>query len=77
MEWIPASPDFEHLIYVGWSDRVPLYFEELIPVGRVENPYFRESGLPIYFGSGPTPKLREDWEEEWQESTGRFTRFVQ
>ena len=77
MEWIPASPDFEHLIYVGWSDRVPLYFEKLIPVGRVENPYFRESGLPIYFGSGPTPKLREDWEEEWQESTGRFTRFVQ
>ena len=75
MEWIPANPDFSHLIYVGWSDRVPLYFEELTLVGRVENPYFRESGLPVYFGSGPTPKLWADWEETWQESTGRFTRF--
>jgi hypothetical protein len=74
MEWIPDKPWFLHLIYVGNSDRVPLYFEELQLVGRVEDPYFREKGLPIYFGSGPTPKLREDWEETWQESTGRFTR---
>jgi hypothetical protein len=75
MEWIPGSPDFGHLIYVGWSDRVPLYFEELVLVGRVENPYFRESGLPIYVGSGPTQKLWEDWKETWEGSAGRFTRL--
>jgi hypothetical protein len=74
MEWIPETPDFMHLIYIGNSDRLPLYFEELILVGKVENPYFRESGLPIHFGSGPTPVLWNDWEETWQESVGRFTR---
>jgi len=74
MEWIPREPHMEHLIYVGYSDRIPLYFEELQLVGRVEHPHFREKGLPIWFGSHPTPKLKEDWEETWQESKGRFTR---
>ncbi len=74
MEWIPARPAFRYLIYVGYSTRLPLYFEELALVGRVENPYFRETGLSIWFGTGPTPTLWEDWAETWQESTGRFTR---
>jgi hypothetical protein len=74
MEWIPRSPELEYMIYVGYSDRVPLYFTEVILVGRVENPHFRENGLPIWFGSHPTPKLYEDWEETWQESKHRFTR---
>lgn len=74
MEWIPREPISEHLIYVGYSDRIPLYFQELQLVGRVEHPHFREKGLPIWFGSHPTPKLNEDWEETWQESKGRFTR---
>jgi hypothetical protein len=72
MEWIPREPGFEHLIYIGYSDRVPEYFETLRFVGEVENPYFRERGLPIYFGSHPTSRLYEDWEETWQESKGRF-----
>jgi hypothetical protein len=74
MEWIPRKPDFRHLIYMGYSDRVPLYFGELELVGTVDHPHFRERGLPIYFGSGPTRKLLEDWEYEWQETRGRFTR---
>jgi hypothetical protein len=74
MNWIPAKPDFRHLIYIGNSRRLPLYFEELTLVGRAENPYFRETGLPIHFGSVPTDVLWEDWEESWQESVGRFTR---
>jgi hypothetical protein len=74
MEWVPRSPELEYMIYVGYSDRIPLYFEEVQLVGRVENPFFREQGLPIWFGSHPTPKLYLDWEETWQESKGRFTR---
>ena len=74
MEWIPRSPELEYMIYVGYSNRIPLYFEEVQLVGKVGNPYFREKGLPIWFGSHPTPKLYEDWEESWQESKGRFTR---
>lgn len=74
MEWIPRHPEMEHLIYMGRSERLPLYFRDLKLVGTVENPYFRETGLPVYFGSYPTRKLYEDWEETWQESKGRFTR---
>ena len=74
MEWIPRDPDFEHLIYIGYSDRVPLYFESHQLVGQVEHTHFRERGLPIWFGSHPTPKLYEDWEGEWRETKGRFIR---
>jgi 4-amino-4-deoxy-L-arabinose transferase-like glycosyltransferase len=64
-EWIPRNPDMTHMIYVGYSDRVPQYFRELVLVGRVENPWFREYGLPIWFGSYLTPTLFEDWEAAW------------
>jgi len=74
MEWIPRLPDMEYLVYVGYSERLPLYFEKLELVGEVEYPYFRERGLPIYFGTHPTQKLHMDWEESWKESKGRFTR---
>lgn len=74
MEWIPRHPEMEHLIYMGYSDRLNDYFDTLVYVGEVENPHFREFGLPIYFGSHPTGKLYEDWEEAWQQSKGRFTR---
>jgi len=74
MEWVPRHPDAQHCIYVGYSDRLPLYFRELQLVGKVENPWFREHGLPVHFGSHPTVKLYEDWEEAWQKSRGRFTR---
>jgi len=74
MEWIPRLPQLEHMIYVGYSDRIPLYFEELQLVGKVEHPHFREKGLPIWFGSYPTQKLYDDWEETWLESKGHFTR---
>jgi hypothetical protein len=74
MEWIPRQPDMAHLIYVGYTDRIELYFQELKLVGKVEHPHFREHGLPIYFGSYPTGKLLLDWEEAWQESKGRFSR---
>ena len=74
MEWIPRIPEMEHLIYIGYSDRLPQYFEQLERVGEVQHPHFRERGLPIFFGSYPTKKLDEDWEESWQESKGRFSR---
>jgi hypothetical protein len=74
MEWVPRTPELEYMIYVGYSNRIPLYFKEVTLVGRVDNPYFRERGLPIWFGSHPTPKLYEDWEETWISSKGRFTR---
>jgi hypothetical protein len=74
MEWIPREPGFEYLVYVGDSERLPLYFTELEKVGEVENPWFREHGLPVYFGSHPTRKLLDDWEETWQSSAGRFSR---
>jgi len=74
MEWIPRQPDLEYVIYIGHSDRIPRYFEELVLVGRVGNPNFREYPLPVYFGSRPTPKLYEDWEAAWQGSKGRFVR---
>lgn len=62
------------MIYVGDSDRIPLYFENVELIGRVDHPHFREKGLPIWFGSHPTSKLHADWEESWQKSKGRFTR---
>ena len=74
MEWIPRKPELEHMIYVGYSDRVPEYFQEVMLVGRVEHPHFREKGLPIWFGSYPTPKLYLDWEETWQGSADRLSR---
>ena len=74
MEWIPRKPELEHMIYVGYTDRVPEYFLDVQLVGRVEHPHFRERGLPIWFGSYPTPKLYQDWEETWQGSAGRFIR---
>jgi hypothetical protein len=74
MEWVPRKPEFTHLIYVGYSDRLPLYFKDLELVGTVEHPHFRERGLPIHFGSYPTQVLREDWESAWQNSKGRFIR---
>ncbi len=74
MEWIPRTMELRHLIYIGDSERLPLYFEELQLAGTVEHPHFRERGLPIWFGSRPTPRLYEDWEETWQQTAGRFTR---
>ncbi|MEA3462847.1 MAG: glycosyltransferase family 39 protein [Bacteroidota bacterium] len=74
MEWIPRSPEMKHMIYVGYSDRIPQYFRKVELVGKVEHPHFRERGLPIWFGSHPTPRLYEDWEESWNESKGRFIR---
>jgi len=74
MEWIPRNPKFEHLLYVGYSDRISLYFDEVELVGRVDHPHFRERGLPVWFGSHPTPKLWADWEESWQGSKGLFIR---
>jgi len=73
-EWIPRSPELSHMIYVGYSDRVSAYFQEILLVGRVEHPRFRERGLPIWFGSHPTPKLQADWEETWQENVAPFIR---
>ena len=73
-QWIPRHPEFEHLIYVGYSDRVEEYFRECFQVGRVEHPRFREKGLPIWFGSHPTPKLIEDWEATWQEEVAPLIR---
>ncbi len=74
MEWVPRYPDLTHLIYIGFSERLPRYFKELKLVGTVDHPHFRERGLPIYFGRHPTQKLYDDWEETWQESAGRFVR---
>ncbi|MCP4312003.1 MAG: hypothetical protein GY790_12125, partial [Bacteroidetes bacterium] len=74
MEWIPRQPGADHLIYVGYTDRLPLYFQKVEKVGEVEHPFFRERGLTIYFGSHATQKLYMDWEESWQMSKGRFTR---
>lgn len=76
MEWIPRHPEMDHLIYVGYSDRLPQYFMELKLVGTVDHPHFREFGLPIHFGSFPTQKLYDDWEDAWQESKGRFIRNI-
>ena len=73
-EWIVRTPELSHMIYVGYSDRVSDYFEETFLVGRVEHPRFREQGLPIWFGSHPTPKLMADWEETWQENVAPFIR---
>ena len=74
IEWIPRFPEMSHMIYVGYSDRVADYFEETKLVGRAEHPWFRERGLPIWFGTHPTPKLYEDWEETWQEKVAPFQR---
>ncbi len=74
MEWIPRNPAFIHVIYIGYSDRLPQYFHDLKRVGTVDHVHFRERGLPIHFGSYPTQKFYDDWEETWQESKGRFTR---
>jgi len=74
MEWIPRDPELDHLIYIGYSDKLPQYFEELKLVGTVDHPHFRENGLPIHFGSYPTQKLYDDWADTWQESKGRFSR---
>lgn len=74
MEWIPREPEMDFLIYVGYTDRIGLYFQELTKVGEVEHPHFRERGLPIWFGSHPTEKLYQDWEASWQNSKGRFSR---
>jgi len=74
IEWIPRKPEMTHMIYVGYSDRVPDYFQETILVGRVDHPQFRERGLPIWFGSHPTPLLFEDWEAAWQRHVVPFQR---
>ncbi len=74
MEWIPRQPEMDYLIYVGYTDRIDLYFQELFLVGEVEHPHFRERGLPIYFGSFPTQTLLDDWEKRWMDSKGAFTR---
>jgi hypothetical protein len=74
MFWAPPRAGCEHLIYVGYSERLPLYFDDLQRIGEVEQPHFRERGLPIWFGSGPTDTLHADWERAWMNSRGRFTR---
>ena len=35
MEWIPRHPESTHFIYIGYSDRVPQYFQDLELVGTV------------------------------------------
>lgn len=74
MFWVPPTGEFDHLIYVGYSDRIPLYFEKLERVGKVENPHFREHGLPIWFGSKPTDTLHADWKGAWENSAGQFNK---
>lgn len=74
MMWVPRVPGGDYCIYIGDSDRLPLYFDTLEQIGTVEHPYFRERGMPIWFGSHFTPRLYADWEEAWQESAGRFSR---
>jgi hypothetical protein len=73
-QWIPRTPDLKHMIYVGYSERVADYFQKLKRVGSVEHPHFRERGLPIWFGSYPTPRLMEDWEAAWQDNVAPLIR---
>jgi len=64
----------KRMIYVGYSDRVSDYFQEVSLVAKVEHPYFRERGLPIWFGTYPTDLLFEDWEAAWQRHVVPFQR---
>jgi len=73
-QWIPRSPKLKHMIYVGYSDRVGDYFQEIQWIGSVEHPHFRERGLPIWFGSYPTARLMEDWEATWQDQVAPLIR---
>jgi len=73
-KWVPRKPMMKRMIYVGYSDRVSDYFQEVSLVAKVEHPYFRERGLPIWFGTYPTDLLFEDWEAAWQRHVVPFQR---
>jgi hypothetical protein len=73
-QWIPRNPKLTHMIYVGYSDRVQDYFLQSRRVGSVDHPYFRERGLPIWFGSYPTSKLMDDWEAAWKDNVAPLIR---
>lgn len=48
--WAPDSIDIETLIYINYrpGEDIYYYFAEVEPVGRMTNPYARESGLPVF-----------------------------
>ena len=56
MEWIPRTPELEHLIYVGYSDRVPEYFQEINAGGKSGTSPFQGTGSPHLVRKLPHPK---------------------
>jgi len=63
--WAPDSLEtFKVLIYVDddTSD-IRNFFEEATLVGRVNDPYFRENGVPVYLFSSPYPQFYETYQD--------------
>ncbi len=73
--WAPDSIAGEPLIYVFYnSDEMNPLFSDIVEIGTVNNPYFRENGLKVYLCKNPVKNIGEVYKTSIGNERKRFTR---
>ena len=73
--WAPDSVRSKTLIYVNDdSSDVNYFFEQVIKVGQIENPYARESGMPVYLCRGARNQFGEFYHQKVTELKAVYRR---
>jgi hypothetical protein len=63
--WAPDSITLTTLIYVNDDTTdIAFFFREIEPVGRITNPYARETGLPVYLCRGPKNNFEQFYRDK-------------
>jgi hypothetical protein len=73
--WAPDSIKSENLIYVNHElGDIPLLFKNYELKGEVNNPYFRENGVKVFFCSHPTESYKAFYKSKVKELKSGFTK---
>lgn len=74
--WVPDTVPSSRFIYIGEGDDLNELFNNVEQVGRITDPYARESGLPVYYCYNSTPLLADEWKSTVKEMKDRYSRKI-
>ena len=73
--WAPDSIAEEPVIYIFYnSDELNPFFSDIMEVGTVTDPYFREKGVKVFMCKKPVEKIGEVYMKSIANERKRFTR---
>jgi hypothetical protein len=70
--WTPVSIRADHLIKIGQSDNLEDLYHHVEIVGRISNPYARQSGTPVYYCTGQKIDVNRFYQQELNERRNRY-----